>query len=112
MNGTIVLCLFRDGQPSRNNIFETVCVAGSGRERKLHKGSIYDTNFSQLSLWAHLQIVKVFLFRRLVFVDTEKDVEAKFSVESVFGESVIASVDNGVILLFQIEGVKVFVRES
>ena len=112
MNGTIVLCLFRDGQPSRNNIFETVCVAGSGRERKLHKGSIYDTNFSQLSLWAHLQIVKVFLFTRLVFVDTERNVEAEFSVEYVFGERVIASVNNGGTLLFQIEGVNVFIRGS
>ena len=45
-------------------------------------------------------------------MDTKRDVEAKFSVESVFGASGIAFVDNGVILLFQIESVKVFVRES
>ena len=112
MNGAIVLCLFRDGQPSRNNIFETVRVAGSGRERKLHKGSIYETNSSQLTSWAHLQIAEVFLVAKLVFLDTERDVEAECSVEYVFGESVNASVNNGGILLFQIEGVKVFIRES
>ena len=60
---------------------------------------------------AHFQIAEVFLFTRLVFGDTEKNVEAKFSVEYIFGESVIASVDNGAILLFQIEGVNVFVRD-